>query len=189
MKLDDRHRRAARLLRDGLTQEEAGEAAGVSGRTIRAWRQSGKLAAALEDSRDEGSRPEGEPEGPEAGRAGMGPGAARGDGTPPGKALSLSAARARKEAALAEKHELELGRLRGDLVPLACVEALIRDATRPVDLGLGSAPRELAPEWSRRFGVSEGEALHAIRELCDEIRGRLTSAIEVSVAKARGATG
>jgi len=180
MTIDDRHTEAARLRDAGLTQAETADAVGVSARTLRRWERRGLLSRALAsiDGADDD-----EDAGPDtaAGDVRRTPSIrSNGDGTP----LSLAAARARKEAALAEKHELELGRLRGDLVPLASVEALIRDATRPVDLGLRTAPRELAPAWGRRFGIAEAAALHAVRELCDEIRGRLTAAVDANVARA-----
>lgn len=86
-------------------------------------------------------------------------------------------ARARKTTVEVEIKELELAERRRELVPVEDVEAMVSDALDPVDLGLRTAPRQLAGTWSGRLECSEGEAVHLIRDLCDGLRDHLVSAM------------
>lgn len=186
MALDHRHLEAARLRADGLTQAETADAIGVSARTIRRWEHRDLLSAALAATDGADDDADTEPDEPRTDvRRPRVSGRAR-DGTP---SVSLTEARARKEAALAAQHELKLRRLQGELVPLETVEALIRDATQPLDVALRTLSRELGPRWAKRLGVSEGEALALVRELCEALRARLVAAIDANVAKAREVAG
>lgn len=100
---------------------------------------------------------------------------ANGDG---GEKPSFSEARARKEWAMAQKHELQLQQMRGDLVPADDVNARIRAALEPVDVALRTAHTRLARDWSQRLGISEGEAVHLIRDLTDDVRAAIVSELE-----------
>lgn len=87
-------------------------------------------------------------------------------------------ARAKKVRAEAELKELELGLKRGDLVPVDVVEAQVRDALEPVNVGLRTAHTRLSRSWSERLGIPEGEAVYMIRELSDDIRAHLVQMME-----------
>lgn len=95
-----------------------------------------------------------------------------------GKSVPIAESRARKEAALAEKHELEVAQRRGELVPAESVAAQVREELSPVDLGLRTAHMRFAGEWSRKLGCSEGEAVHLIRDLADDLRAHIADAME-----------
>jgi len=172
MKIDDRHRRAAELRAAGHTQLEAADAVGVTPRTVRSWEKNGILAAALVHSRAEPEEPEVQAEAAAPSTNGGRP--------------TLAAVRIRKEAALAEQHELKVKRMRGEMVPLEAVEEMIRDALAPVDVGLRTLPNELAGEWARRMGIGEREALALLGEMAETMRERLVAACEAHVAKLGG---
>lgn len=87
--------------------------------------------------------------------------------------IDYKAVRARKVQAEAELKELELGLRRGELVPTDAVEAQVRDALEPVDIGLRTVHNRLSREWAEKLGVAEGEAVHLIKELADQVRAHL----------------
>lgn len=94
------------------------------------------------------------------------------------KKPSFTEARARKEWAMAQKHELQLQQMRGDLVPAEDVNARIRGALEPVEVALRTAHTRLARDWSERLGISEGEAVHLIRGLADDVRASIVEKLE-----------
>lgn len=86
--------------------------------------------------------------------------------------------RARKMAFDAELKALELERKRGSLVPVDVVEEQVRDALEPVDIGLRTAHSRLSPSVAAELGIAEGEAVHLIRRLTDELRAHLVRVLE-----------
>lgn len=150
--VDERHRRAAELLVQGYTQVEAAEAVGVSPRTIRRWRNAGKLdglaAEAEPDNEPDKVAPEGHP---------------GGNGT--GSGASLSEARRRKALALALKRELEAGRMVGDLVPIS----MLRHVTTRIRRAVETAPRRHLQEIAELMNVAPREAMPVVERITDTL--------------------
>lgn len=93
-------------------------------------------------------------------------------------------ARRRKVSAEAKLKELELQIKRGELVPSEDVDGRIRAALEPVDVALRTAHSRLAREWSERLGVTEGEAVHLVRDMADDVRGDLVRILKSEEAEA-----
>lgn len=160
---DDRHVKAAELLADGHTQVEAADEVGVSPRTVRRWRNSGKLEG-LAPPDTEADEPDGSDSVSRNGR----PASNGRTGNPP---ATLSEARRRKTLALAERREMEAAKMRGELVTFD----LVRDVTLRYRSAAEAAPRSLLPEIAELMGVQPREAQPILEEIADRLieHGRL----------------
>lgn len=90
----------------------------------------------------------------------------------------LQAARARKAKVEAERKELELGQLRGSLVPVDRVAGMVRKPLEDVDAALRSAPQRLARDVSVQLGVDRRAAHELVRTVAEAARGVLREVFE-----------
>lgn len=167
---DDRHLKAAALLADGHTQVEAAEEVGVSPRTVRRWRNSGKLEGLVEA--DTGADTDAtEPDGPDTVDLNGRPASNGRTGNPP----TLSEARRRKTLALAERREIEAAKMRGDLIHID----FMRDALLRLKAAVRAAPKAVLPEITEAMGVETREAF----PILDEVSGRILDHVEADFMK------
>lgn len=94
--------------------------------------------------------------------------AANGDGE------SLAEARRRKEAALAEKHELDAAERRGELVH----RELLTDTLTRVRAAIDAVPRRLVGEVAGLLGIPQREALPLLEEAAALVRREVRAELE-----------
>lgn len=155
---ESKYQRAEKLRADGRTWREVAAAMDVTRRTVYRWRSSGKLQDPQEHKQNGG---------PSVALDGTSKGNGDGDTT-------LSAARLRKQQALAEKHELDLAERRGELVP--------RDAQRDIVVrfrsAIEAAPRALLPEIAEILDVPQREAHPVLERIADRIIEHTRATVE-----------
>ena len=93
-------------------------------------------------------------------------------------------ARTKKTEAEAQIKELELARLRGEMVPVSDVLAMVAGPIEAVDAKLRTMPRLKAKAWSRRLKITQAEAIALIRELAEEVRADLKATLEKEADRA-----
>lgn len=138
----DRHIEAEKLRADGLSWTEVSDELGVSRSTVWRWRKAGKVSdpASSNGTSDVATR--------------------NGGGAADAETPSLSESRARKESALAEKHEQDAAVRRGELMERSkhrhtlfvvrrAIEGAPKACLRDVAEIMGAEPREVFPVLER----------------------------------------
>lgn len=147
---EDIHKEAEKLRADGLTWSEIADTLEVSRSTVWRWRKAGKV-------REPGSS--------------NGAGTVQhrstdaGDVATDGETPTLSSSRARKEDALARKHELDAAEREADLITRDAFRDSLAHVRRVVD----SLPRRKATEVAEMLGVTPREAMPLLEDVADAI--------------------
>lgn len=85
----------------------------------------------------------------------------------------LDAIRARKLRAEAEVKEIELARLRGELVPMSEVDGLLRDALEAIDSVIRSVPGRFAARLAKASGAKLSRAKRVLADSMELVRGAI----------------
>lgn len=139
-----KHRRASELLQSGLSQRDTAALMDVTPRTIRNWKAEGKLPGLEENGRKDEEE------------------------------VSLSDARRRKEAALAEKHELDAARQRGELIEKDHLVDVLLRVRRVAD----ALPARMCQDVAELLDLETREALPLLEEVADRIIERVRAELE-----------
>lgn len=163
--IDDRHEQAEQLLSEGHAVEDVALTVGVTPRTVYRWKANGKVEPDSRAAADSG------PAGPDKHDNGSRSEPAT-NGRPPGKPETLAEAKRRKQSALAEKHEQEAARRRGELVT--------RESQRDLIVRFRSAaesiPRVLLQDVAELLDLPPREVVPMLEDVADLVveHGRLS---------------
>lgn len=164
---ESRHAKAERMLADGHPVVDVAEAVGVSERTVYRWKAEGKVDPGNRQAAGNGS---GGPDTPDT--------RPRTNGGPPRDGETLADARARKQRALATKHELDAAERVGDLVTVGHLRHAILVVRRAIEAAPGVVRRDVAELLDVEPREAEPLLEEIARRMLEQIRGELEKWVE-----------